>query len=74
MVLVNARIASFGLCYFFLLLLLLLLSSFVSFFDDFLCLYDINSFDDHFVAIPKKDVDSFLLPLKYHHHHHQSDH
>lgn len=71
MVLVNARIALFGLCFFFFLLLLLfLLSSFVFCFDDLLCPYDLNSFDDHFVAIPKKDViHSFLLPPRYHHHH-----
>lgn len=72
MVLVNARIALFGLCCFF---LLLLLSSFVFCFDDLLCPYDLNPFDDHFVAIPKKDVvDSFLLPPRYHHHHYQFDH
>lgn len=68
MVLVNARLALFGLCCF------LLLSSFVSCFHDLLCPYDLNPFDDRFVAIPKKDVvDSFLLPPRYHHHY-QFDH
>lgn len=69
MVLVNARIALFGLCFF--SVVVVIFAVFVCFcFDDLLCPYDLNSFDDHFVAIPKKDViHSFLLPPRYHHHH-----
>jgi len=67
MVLVKARIALFGLCCFFCCYLPLFLAL-----TTILCPYDPNSFDDHFVAIPKKDVvNSFLLPpeIRYHHHH-----
>lgn len=66
MVLVNAwtRIALFGLCFCVFLLLSPLLAAC---FHDLLRPYDLNSVDEPFVVVAlAKDVESFLLPLRYH--------